>query len=58
MAMCWICKAEEGTTGEHMSKRSDLKAVFGGAGPLYLHSDRQRCNKAGRRTGLVRRGLE
>jgi hypothetical protein len=43
MALCWICNAEEGTTGEHLSKRSDIKAVLGGTGPVYLHN-RQRRN--------------
>ncbi|WP_316184790.1 hypothetical protein [Bradyrhizobium sp. SZCCHNRI1003] len=43
MALCWICKTEEGTTGEHLTKRSDIKAVLGGTGPLHLHN-RQRRN--------------
>jgi hypothetical protein len=43
MALCWICNTEEGTTGEHLSKRSDIKAVLGGTGPVYLHN-RQRRN--------------
>lgn len=42
MAICWICNQEEGTTGEHRSKRSDLKAVFGLSGGLYLHNDQRR----------------
>lgn len=42
MALCWICNAEEGTTGEHLSKRSDIKAVLGGTGPLYLHNKQRR----------------
>jgi hypothetical protein len=36
---CWICGAE-GTTGEHTTKRSDLRSVFGmttQAVPLYYH---------------------
>jgi len=44
MALCWICKTEEATTGEHQSKRSDLKDILGGAGPIYLHTD-QRLNR-------------
>ena len=42
MAMCWICDNEEGTTGEHQSKRSDLKAVLGPNGGLFLHNDQRR----------------
>jgi hypothetical protein len=45
MALCWICKAAEATTAEHRSKRSDLKAVFGDGGPLYLHNDQRRNRK-------------
>ena len=45
MALCWICKAEEGTTREHRPKRSDLKAVLGDSGPLYLHNDKRRNRK-------------
>jgi enoyl-[acyl-carrier protein] reductase II len=41
MALCWICKAEEATTREHRNKRSDIKAVVGDTGPLYLHDDRR-----------------
>lgn len=43
MALCWICSTEEGTTGEHIAKRSDIKAVLGATGPLHLHN-RQRRN--------------
>jgi hypothetical protein len=43
MALCWICGTEEGTTGEHITKRSDIKAVLGATGPLHLHN-RQRSN--------------
>jgi hypothetical protein len=45
MALCWICKAEEATTREHRSKRSDLKAVLGDRGSLYLHNDLRRNRK-------------
>ena len=38
MALCWICSIEEGTTGEHITKRSDIKAVLGATGPLHLHN--------------------
>jgi hypothetical protein len=43
--LCWICKAEEGTTREHLTKRSDLKAVLGDRGPLYLHTATRRNRK-------------
>lgn len=39
MALCWICNIEPGTTGEHLTKRSDIKSVLGAAGPLYRHDD-------------------
>ena len=45
MALCWICKTAEATTGEHRSKRCDLKAVLGDGGPLYLHNDQRRNRK-------------
>jgi len=45
MAPCWVCKTEEAPTGEHRSKRSDLKAVLGDTAPLYLHNDRRRNRK-------------
>jgi hypothetical protein len=45
MALCWICQTDQATTGEHRSKRSDLKAVFGNKGPLYLHNDLRRNRK-------------
>jgi hypothetical protein len=44
-APCWICKAEEGTTGEHSIKQSDIKSVLGAKGPFYLHNDKRRNNK-------------
>jgi hypothetical protein len=40
MTTCWIC-GEDGTTGEHKTKRSDLISVFGEVTqlkPLYLNS--------------------
>ena len=43
---CWIC-GDAGTTGEHKSKRSDLRATFGKttqANPIYL-SDNTRENR-------------
>jgi hypothetical protein len=43
MALCWICNAHEGSTGEHRIKRSDIKSVFGAVDPLHLH-DRKRSN--------------
>ena len=42
MAICWICNQVQGTTGEHKSKRSDLKGVFGSKGGLYLHTEQRR----------------
>ena len=42
MALCWICNKEEANSREHMSKRSDLKAVLGATGALYLHTDERR----------------
>jgi hypothetical protein len=43
---CWIC-GDEGTTGEHTVKRSDLQSVFGTpsqANPLF-YSDASKSNK-------------
>jgi hypothetical protein len=43
---CWIC-GDAATTGEHKTKRSDLRSVFGAptqSHPLYLH-DRERRNR-------------
>jgi hypothetical protein len=40
---CWICNNAPADSGEHKSKKSDLKAVFGEASqqrPLYLHSSK------------------
>lgn len=37
---CWICGAEA-TSGEHMTKASDLRMLFG-RGRLYLHNDTAR----------------
>jgi hypothetical protein len=39
---CWIC-GDDGTTGEHKIKRSDLHSVLRPAtqaNPLYLHDDK------------------
>lgn len=41
---CWIC-GNEGTTGEHIIKSSDLKGQFGTVSqdfPLYFHSGRHK----------------
>lgn len=41
---CWIC-GEEAKTGEHMTKASDLRALFGKVSqkkPIYLHRDEER----------------
>ena len=47
---CWIC-GDPGDTGEHMIKRSDLKALFGPHvsqdRPLYVNSATQRNQKIG-----------
>lgn len=40
--LCWICKRERATTGEHLSKRSDINDLLGDGGPLYLHTDQRR----------------
>jgi hypothetical protein len=40
--LCWICNKEPGTTGEHRSKRSDIKEQLGDNGPLYFHTDARR----------------
>ena len=42
MALCWICKQEEATTREHRSKRSDMKAVLGDSGGVFMHTDQRR----------------
>ncbi len=41
---CWIC-GKEGTTGEHLTKHSDLKSVFGHVtqkSPIYLHRENEK----------------
>lgn len=46
---CWIC-GNDGTTGEHKSKRSDMRAVFGKptqTEPLYLHDRKNRNRRIG-----------
>jgi hypothetical protein len=46
---CWIC-GTEAKTGEHLTKRSDLKAVFPSASqksPLFLSTDLKRNVKIG-----------
>ncbi len=46
---CWIC-GNDGTTGEHKTKRSDLRAVFGSptqADPLYYHDGRIKNRRVG-----------
>lgn len=43
--LCWICKLNPGTTGDHNPKKSDLKAIFGQidpAKPLQYHHRRLR----------------
>jgi hypothetical protein len=44
---CWIC-GDEGTTGEHLTKASDLKSHFRKVtqqSPIYLHTDHKRNTK-------------
>ena len=46
---CWIC-GDEGNTGEHMIKRSDLASVFGKPtqnAPFYLHDTKRRNRNLG-----------
>lgn len=46
---CWIC-GDAGTTGEHKTKRSDLRSVFGmptQSNPLYLHDAERRNRRIG-----------
>ena len=42
---CWICGSAAADSGEHKSKKSDLKAVFGEASLLYLHDGKTRNRK-------------
>ena len=45
---CWICNNAPADSGEHKSKKSDLKAVFGEASPqrpLYLNDSKARNHK-------------
>lgn len=42
MALCWICKEQEATSREHRSKRSDMKAVLGDSGEVFMHTDERR----------------
>lgn len=49
---CWIC-GEEATTGEHLSKASDIRALFGPISqkrPIYLHRD----DELNRRVNTIR----
>lgn len=46
---CWIC-GDAATTGEHMTKRSDLCSVFGNptqSNPLYRHDVQRRNRRVG-----------
>lgn len=46
---CWIC-SDEGTTREHMTKASDLRALFGcvtQSQPIFLHTDYRRNQRIG-----------
>jgi hypothetical protein len=45
---CWICESAAADSGEHKSKKSDLKAVFGEVSqqrPIYLHVGEARNRK-------------
>jgi hypothetical protein len=47
---CWICGDPAHLTGEHRTKRSDLKAVFGKPNqqqPLFLHDVNRRNRRVG-----------
>lgn len=49
MKKCWIC-GDVATTGEHKSKRSDLRDVFGAptqAAPLFYHDGRVKNRRVG-----------
>lgn len=46
---CWIC-GNEGTTREHKTKASDLRALYSGVTqkhPIFLHADHKRNQKVG-----------
>jgi hypothetical protein len=45
--LCWICRTSEGTTREHLIKRTDLKSLFekSGRGGPYYFSDVGQVNK-------------
>ena len=46
---CWIC-GDPATTGEHKTKRSDLRSVFGiptQSNPLYVHDAEKRNRRVG-----------
>ncbi len=41
---CWIC-GENGSTGEHLTKASDLRSLFGRVtqkSPIYIHREQER----------------
>jgi hypothetical protein len=53
---CWICESAAADSGEHKSKKSDLKAVFGEVSPqrpLYLHNSKARNSKVPSRDASV-----
>lgn len=46
---CWIC-GNKATTGEHKTKASDLRALYGSVSqkkPLFFHTDQRRNQKVG-----------
>jgi hypothetical protein len=52
---CWICGGE-GNTGEHLVKKSDLKAIFPNVSqkkPLFFSANYKRCNGEVIRNGKV-----
>jgi hypothetical protein len=47
--LCWICGALA-STGEHLSKRSDLRSLFGTpsqSDPIYFHTAKRRNKRVG-----------
>ncbi len=46
---CWIC-GDEGTTGEHIIKASDLNSLYQDVSqnrPLFLHTEERRDQQIG-----------
>ena len=48
--LCWICGKDPATTGEHGTKRTDLRDAFGTVTqgqPLFLHNAKRRNRRVG-----------